>query len=176
MLTVLNPHRGGPVRPLTPQRLAALTRCYAEEVAAGGYPWLRFSADERWHQRLYRDPSVDLWLITWLPSQGTQLHDHGGSSGAFTVVGGTLTESVPSGFGRARLRIRDADVAAGSTVGFGRHHIHDVRNRGVEPAVSVHAYSPPLTSMTFYRADVAGLTTLTTVPTDDPETEYAAAS
>jgi hypothetical protein len=31
--------------------------------------------------------------------------------------------------------------------------VHDVENRAVEPAVSVHAYSPPLTAMSYY--DVA---------------------
>jgi hypothetical protein len=28
--------------------------------------------------------------------------------------------------------------------------VHDVENRAVEPAVSVHAYSPPLTAMSYY--------------------------
>lgn len=176
MLTVLTPRRGGVVRSVGPERLAALTRYYADAVAAGEYPWLRFLPNERWHQRLYRDQTVDLWLITWLPSQATQLHDHGGSSGAFTVVSGSLTESVPSGFGRARLQVRDAELPASTTVRFGRHHIHDVRNAGSEPAVSVHAYSPPLAAMTFYAAQPDGLTALATVPTDDPETEYRVAS
>jgi hypothetical protein len=28
--------------------------------------------------------------------------------------------------------------------------IHDVVNRAVEPATSIHVYSPPLTTMTYY--------------------------
>src|SRR4051812_25004769 len=47
------------------------------------------------------DPSLhddlagaQVWLLSWLPEQGTPLHDHGTSAGAFTVVSGTLTERV----------------------------------------------------------------------------------
>ena len=36
-------------------------------------------------------------------------------------------------------------------IGFDRHYIHDVRNGGSEPATSVHAYSPPMPAMTYYR-------------------------
>ena len=107
----------------------------------------------RWHQRIYRDPRIDIWLISWLPTQGTQLHDHGGSSGAFTVLSGTLTESVPCGYADGRVHIRETSAWPGSRVTFGRHYIHDVHNAGTEAAISVHAYSPPLSAMTFY--DVA---------------------
>src|SRR6202000_3108568 len=110
--------------------LIEFTRFFADEVSAGRYPFIRYDADERWHQRVYRDLRMDIWLISWLPSQGTELHDHGGSSGAFTVLRGTLTEAVPSQAG-----IRDTERSAGVSVGFGPHYIHDVRNLGGAPAV-----------------------------------------
>ena len=158
---------------LTPAQLADFTRFYADEVAAGQYPYIAFTEDERWHQRIYRDQRVDIWLISWLPTQGTQLHDHGGSSGAFTVLSGALTESVPSGYGDGRLTIRDSERATGDTVRFGEHYIHDVRNAGSDAAVSVHAYSPPLSSMTFYDLDGGDLVKITSIATDDPEIEPA---
>ncbi len=34
---------------------------------------------------------------------------------------------------------------------FNSEHIHDVRNLGTTPALSVHAYSPRLTTMTRYQ-------------------------
>ena len=37
---------------------------------------------------------AQVWLLSWLPDQGTPLHDHGTSAGAFAVVRGTLTERV----------------------------------------------------------------------------------
>ena len=152
----------------TPLQLIELTRFYADEVAGGHYPYVDYDPDERWHQRLYRDRRVDVWLISWLPSQGVELHDHGGSSGSFTVLTGTLTEAVLRGG-----RLHDSARAAGESVGFGPHYVHDVRNLSAAPAVSVHAYSPPLTSMTYY--DLAGgrLTPIASVATDDPEPALA---
>src|SRR5690349_14507437 len=70
----------------TPLQLIEFTRFYADEVANGMYPYIDYDPDQRWHQRIYRDRRVDIWLISWLPTQGTQLHDHGGSSGAFSVL------------------------------------------------------------------------------------------
>ena len=156
-------------RRVDPAQLAEFAGFFADEVRAGSYPFVDFNADERWHQRIYRDPRIDIWLISWLPAQGTELHDHGGSSGAFTVLTGTLTESVPCGYADGRVQIRDTPRAAGSSVKFGRHYIHDVRNTGTDAAISVHAYSPPLSSMTYY--DLAGgdLVAGKTVGTDDPE-------
>ncbi len=156
-------------RPVDPGHLTEFARFYADEVRAGAYPFVDFDENERWHQRIYRDKRIDIWLISWLPTQGTELHDHGGSSGAFTVLTGALTESVPCGYADGRVQIRDTERAAGDAVKFGRHYIHDVRNTGTQAAISVHAYSPPLSSMTYY--DLAGgdLVAAKTVLTDDPE-------
>lgn len=154
---------------LNPIQLLDYVRFVAAEVTAGRYPYVRYDESERWHQRLYRDRRVDLWLISWLPTQGTQLHDHGGSAGAFTVLSGELSEAiqVPAA-GRGSLLERTR--RAGEGVGFGRHYVHDVRNLGDRPAVSVHAYSAPLTSMTFYDLDPdGGLSAVLTLPTEDPE-------
>jgi predicted metal-dependent enzyme (double-stranded beta helix superfamily) len=153
------------------RQLIDFTRFYADEVASGRYPYVRFDEDERWHQRIYRDPRIDIWVISWLPTQCTELHDHGGSSGAFTVLTGALTEAVPSPAG-----IRDTVRAAGTSVGFGPHYIHDVRNLAAEPAVSVHAYSPPLTTMNFYDVDDHRIVRVRSLVTDDPEPALQSAS
>ncbi|HEY2042984.1 MAG TPA: cysteine dioxygenase family protein [Jatrophihabitans sp.] len=155
---------------LNPIELIDYTRFVAEEVAAGRYPFIEYDEQERWHQRLYRDGRVDLWLISWLPSQGTQLHDHGGSSGAFTVVAGELSEAVYRPGHSEAAALAEHRRSTGAGVGFGENYVHDVRNLGSEPAVSVHAYSPPLTTMNFYDVDDAGgLQRLVTLATQDPE-------
>jgi quercetin dioxygenase-like cupin family protein len=155
-----------------PLQLIEFTRFYADEVAAGRYPFVDFDPDERWHQRIYRDGRLDVWLISWLPTQGTQLHDHGGSSGAFSVLSGELTETVVSSR-RAGVRTASDHLrATGESVGFGAHYVHDVRNTSDGPAVSVHAYSPPLARMSYYDLDAGALTPLATVSTDDPEAEF----
>lgn len=160
--------RPAPARPpLSPAELVEFTRFLGREVQAGRYPFVEYEPDARWHQRIYRDDRVDAWLISWLPSQGTQLHDHGGSSGAFTVIAGELAEA---SYDRARSRLRERARVAGRSVGFDGRYIHDVRNVAVGPAVSVHAYSRPLTSMTFYDIDEGGgLLHLGALATDDPE-------
>jgi len=49
-----------------------------------------------------------------------------------------------------------------------------VRNTSDSPAISVHAYSPPPRTMTFY--DLAGgqLSTIAALATDDPEPAFDA--
>lgn len=155
---------------LDPGQLIELTRFYCDEVAAGQYPYIDYDAEQRWHQRIYRDRRMDIWLISWLPEQGTQLHDHGGSSGAFSVLSGTLTESVVSGGA-----YRELSRAGGDSVGFGAHYVHDVRNTSDGPAVSVHAYSPPLTTMTYYDLTDGKLETIASLATEDPEPAFTAA-
>jgi quercetin dioxygenase-like cupin family protein len=156
------PQRGR--RFLNRRQLLEFSRFYAGEVSSGQYPYVEFDEDVRWHQRIYRDQRVDIWVISWLPTQCTELHDHGGSSGSFTVLSGELSEAVPTGPG-----IHDTVRHSGDSVGFGPHYVHDVRNLSSEPAVSVHAYSPPLTTMNFYDLGETGLVPIRTLATDDPE-------
>ena len=46
---------------------------------------------------------------------------------------------------------------AGRIRPFGAGHVHDMVNASAAPAVSVHAYSPPLTAMRRYELTAAGL-------------------
>lgn len=173
MTSVLDRAAARPFRPVTQpldvSQLVGVTRFYADEVRSGAYPYVRYDERDRWHLRLHRDQRVDIWLISWLPTQGTQLHDHGGSAGAFTVISGVLDESVyvPTA-GDLRQRLHPA----GRSVGFDASYVHDVRNTSTAPAVSVHAYSRPLTSMTFYDLDDGRLSRIAELATDDPEPEF----
>ncbi len=154
--------------PLGPGELVAFTQFLAREVRAGAHV-VDFDPEHRWHRRLYRDGRVDVWLISWLPEQGTQLHDHGGSAGSFTVVQGALSEAVLTYNGAQGGSLRERRHATGATVGFDGRHVHDVRNLDGDPAVSIHAYSPPLTSMTFYDLERGRLVPFAQLDTDDPE-------
>lgn len=101
--------------------------------------------------------AAQVWLLSWLPGQGTQLHDHGGSAGAFAVVDGTLTELTVTAAGDGGVRDREAELTAGRVRPFGPHHVHQVTNTGPRPAVSVHVYAPRLTVMNTYRIAARGL-------------------
>jgi hypothetical protein len=80
-----------------------------------------------------------------MPGQSTGFHDHGESSGAFVVATGILEEHRP---GQDHLVI-----APGKARAFGPDYAHDVRNASLAPAVSIHAYSPPLTDMNEYELE-----------------------
>jgi mannose-6-phosphate isomerase-like protein (cupin superfamily) len=110
------------------------------------------------------DPSLhaelagaQVWLLTWLPGQGTDLHDHGSSAGAFAVARGTLTERVVGGRERDALHESTTDLTAGRVRYFGAHHVHQVVNSLAEPAVSLHVYAPALRWMNTYRVERGAL-------------------
>jgi predicted metal-dependent enzyme (double-stranded beta helix superfamily) len=112
------------------------------------------------------DGLVDIWLLAWLPGQTTTLHDHGGSLAAFTVVDGVLAEdrSRPEGGRRSFHR------ATGAVTGIPLGVRHDVTGAGDGPAISIHAYSPPLTRMNYF--DDEGRL-IRSVQTHEPEEELA---
>ena len=97
-----------------------------------------------------------MWLLSWLPEQGTPLHDHGTSAGAFAVVRGTLTERVVAA-GRDAVRESTDDLTVGRVRHFGPHYVHQVTNTRTEPAVSVHVYTPGLAWMNTYAIDGGSL-------------------
>jgi predicted metal-dependent enzyme (double-stranded beta helix superfamily) len=116
-------------------------------LAAREQEWLgqvRYTEQTRWYQRLIADDDHEVWLLSWLPGQCTGFHDHGGSRGAFTVVRGALEEwNAPGG----RPSPVGTTVAKAAVRSFGPWYVHHVINASAQPAMSVHAYSPPLESM-----------------------------
>ncbi len=101
-----------------------------------------------------RTPDFDAWLIAWPSGGKVELHDHGNAAGAVSVISGALVEAVPWRDDTGRLSLVRHELQAGATLGFGARHVHDVTNESDGHALSLHVYSPALTSMTFY--DVAG--------------------
>jgi hypothetical protein len=93
---------------------------------------------------------LQVWLLSWLPGQGTGLHDHGESAGAFAVARGTLTERVVTGRPDSGARETRQDLVADRVRSFGTHYVHQVLNTQAEAAVSVHVYAPALRWMTSY--------------------------
>ncbi|WP_083562654.1 cysteine dioxygenase [Mycobacterium malmoense] len=179
-LTVSAPS-SGPTRLRVPDLLHATDRAADDVLSgrcdhllpAGGVPESR-----RWFTRIHGDDELDIWLISWVPGHPTELHDHGGSLGALTVLSGSLNEFRWDGRGLRRRRL-DAGDQAGFPLGW----VHDVVwaprpvpgpvsiNKGpVQPTLSVHAYSPPLTAMSYYEVtDRNRLRRQRTELTDQPE-------
>jgi hypothetical protein len=143
---------------------------YNHLLPPGGVP-----TDERWFTRLHGDDELDVWLISWAPGHPTELHDHGGSLGALTLLSGSLDEFRWDGEDLRRRRLDAGDQAA-----FPLGWVHDVVwapspgpaviTGPTEPTLSVHAYSPPLTAMSYYEVTAPGtLRRQRTELTDKPE-------
>jgi hypothetical protein len=105
----------------------------------------------RVYEQLWRDRHVTTWLICWMEDHDTGFHDHDLSSGAVSVARGQVCEERLALGGTPLVRT----FGAGQSFGFAASDIHRVLHAGTEPAVTLHAYSPPLMRMGAYavRAD-----------------------
>ncbi|MFN8052215.1 MAG: PIG-L family deacetylase [Acidimicrobiales bacterium] len=144
---------------LSSSELSDIATGLATAVRHGVLP--EVDADRRTWWRLLATDRYDAWLIAWPPGGTVTPHDHGGSSGAFSVVSGELTEVVFTGFAEHGSRL-----AAGATRGVPSVAVHDVLNEGDGPALSVHVYSPPLSSMGYYEGSGTAPTRVESVDAD----------
>ena len=101
----------------------------------------RFSPTKRWHSQLADHADYQVWLVTWLPGQGVELHQHSGP-GALYVVRGELAEELvePSDTGAPLITTRP--LPPGSGLDFTGPHQHRIINRSARPSVSVHVHEP----------------------------------
>lgn len=167
-----------PRQPLASSELGLL----ADDLAAHPALWrplVRHDPADRWYVRLRYTADFEVWLIGWETGQDTELHDHGGSSGAFAVCEGALTEdwteraTTLGSFGSLRRRVRPAP----SRRVFGPTYVHNLVNTGPGIATSIHVYSPPLSSMTYYQRAADGtLAVKRTLAVAGPDPEITAAT
>ncbi|MBT2401041.1 cysteine dioxygenase family protein [Streptomyces sp. ISL-100] len=129
--------------PATVAEFAGLAR----SIAADRAQWehlVSYDATSRWYHRLRTGPGYEVWLLSWVPGQGSGMHDHGPSSGVLTVLDGELTE---------RAGAVQRVLGAGSQRVFAPGYVHEVVNDALEPAVSLHVYFPGLTEMPMHSVD-----------------------
>ena len=149
---------------LSPRELEEVTRVvsarsdlFEDLVVNDGSP--------HWSLLLYQTPAYEIKVLAWRGDQPTDWHDHGGSSGAMSVAAGTLTE---------RYRTTDSGNFLSRTYGpsdhgsFGPHHIHDVNFESGPTALSIHAYSPPLSGLTQYDRTRFGFVVREFIPEGSP--------
>ena len=130
-------------------------------------PAVRFDGARRHWSRLLTTADVDVWLLTWLPDQSTDLHDHGVVAAAVTVLSGSLVEVRADADGALTRTL----LHAGDSVWVPPHAVHDVGHAGAGPAVSLHAYAPRLAAMTYYEHRAGRLVPVRTVGPDEPALE-----
>ncbi len=116
------------------------------------WPGAATLAERSW-RRVAWTSEFDAWLIAWPSGGEIELHDHGPSLGAISVLAGILTESVPWEEEAGRIGLRHTELPAGTTHRLRSGHVHAVTNRSSGYALSVHVYSPALSSMSFFDLD-----------------------
>jgi mannose-6-phosphate isomerase-like protein (cupin superfamily) len=123
---------------------------FAAGLASAPERWshlVRHTDDERVYEQIWEDEDVNAWVICWSEDHDTGFHDHDESGAAIAVVAGAVRED--------RLRIgsapRTRELGPGETFTVPPVAIHRVLHAGGAPAVTIHAYSPPLTRTGAYR-------------------------
>jgi Cysteine dioxygenase type I len=126
-------------------------------------PHARSDAAERHFERLWRDEYVEVWVISWANGSDTGFHDHDMSRGAVAVVEGEITEERLV-LGGVPLELRHP---AGAVFDFDASHVHRMRQQSDIPAVSIHAYSPPLSRMGAYAVGSDGTLRRESIPSTE---------
>jgi predicted metal-dependent enzyme (double-stranded beta helix superfamily) len=132
-------------RTLDAQELEAVTRELSQRLDLWNH-LVRHEPGKRVYEQLWRDQHLAAWVICWMAEQDTGFHDHDLSSGAVTVVTGAVREQRLTLGAEPLTRVFEA----GKSFSFAASDIHRVEHWGSGPAVTVHAYSPPLWRMGSY--------------------------
>jgi predicted metal-dependent enzyme (double-stranded beta helix superfamily) len=131
-------------------------RTLVQDLAADREAWeplVRHDVHQRGVSLLMRDDRVEVWVLSWLHGQDTGYHDHGRSTAAICVTRGEIREERLTLTGPPRGQTLD-EHSVGVVPAL---HIHRVYHSGPVPAVSIHAYSPPLGDVGVYSEDPEGL-------------------
>jgi hypothetical protein len=135
---------------LTPEELEQVARDIVERPEVWE-PLVRADPDRRRYELIYEDESIDAWVLSWMPGQGTGFHDHYISGvGLCCAAGGVREDLMVYGHQDMALHLGPGDSRQG-----GPGYIHRVRHEAGEPAVTVHVYSPRLDWVGQYRLDEA---------------------
>jgi Cysteine dioxygenase type I len=127
-------------RDLVPEECAALARAAADLVDLAA---LDRSGDGSF-DLLWRNEHSEAWLNQWWEARDTGYHDHGGSCvGVYVLEGRARNEALVVG-GRRRVREYGANESF-SFPGAGIHRMEHERG-----AVTIHVYSPPLSTIGHY--------------------------
>jgi quercetin dioxygenase-like cupin family protein len=128
---------------------------FAAGLAAAPERWghlVRHAEDVRVCEQIWDDEDVNAWLICWSEDQDTGFHDHDESAAGIAVVAGRVRED--------RLTIGglpiSRELGPGTTFTLPPVAIHRVLHAGDRPAVTIHAYSPPLRRTGAYRIGAYG--------------------
>jgi hypothetical protein len=128
---------------------------FAAALAGAPEHWrgvLRDDCEARVYETIWSDEHVNAWVIRWSEDSDTGFHDHDVSASGIVVLEGAVAEE--------RLSLSGPPVArrfaAGQAFYLSPSAIHRVRHDGAAPALTIHAYSPPLRRCGVYRTGLDG--------------------
>lgn len=117
---------------------------FADRLACEPERWAHLMEGDDVASRVYEliwdDGEVNAWVIRWSEDADTGFHDHDDSAAAIAVIAGEVREDRLSIGGLPRVRL----AGPGETFSIAPNAIHRVLHSGVGPALTIHAYSPPL--------------------------------
>ncbi len=128
---------------------------FVAELADSPERWrhlVRHAEDARVYEQIWDDDDVNAWVICWSEDQDTGFHDHDESAAGIAVVSGRVREDRLTVGGLPRSR----ELGPGTTFTVAPVAIHRVLHAGDQPAVTIHAYSPPLRRTGAYRVSDDG--------------------
>lgn len=107
----------------------------------------------RRYRLLYEDDRIDVWVLSWMGGQGTGFHDHDASGVGLACASGEVVER--------QMLIPHGATSVHMTPGVSRQgpagYIHSVQHVEGSPAVTIHAYSPPLEWVGQFKVDDTGI-------------------
>ena len=123
----------------------------------------RSGGGRRGYRLIWSDANVNAWLIAWGADADTGFHDHDSSAAGIVVLEGIVLED--------RLALHGPPITRRFRRGESFHlpttAIHRVRHGGGRPALTIHAYSPPLRTQGVYRVAADGALEREAVPSSE---------
>lgn len=120
-------------------------------------PWLHFNDEQYQRNMVYRGSACEIFCVCWQPGQRTPIHDHRGSGCGILVLDGILAE-----YPYCRTDDGHLEPMATCVMGPGEvcissdSDIHEVVNNEVDgQLVTLHVYTPPLSTIGIYSRDSA---------------------
>ena len=117
-------------------------------------PYVGFKEGTYARHRVHLGSHAELLVLCWRPGQRTPIHDHAGSFGAVKVLRGVMWETLFEMDESEGLRYESGrEWAPGHVTGADVPDIHQLGNPDVsgQDLVTLHLYSPPLTSLNVYK-------------------------
>jgi cysteine dioxygenase len=117
-------------------------------------PYVSFKEGTYARHRVFVREYAEILVLCWRPGQRTPIHDHAGSFGAVRVLEGFMWETLFEMDESAGLLYKSSrEWTPGHVTGADIPDIHQLGNPDISGTdlITLHLYSPPLTSLNVYK-------------------------